>query len=104
MKQVMRQMHIDPSVVDRVARLARLELSDEERQRFTRQLGSILEYCATLNELDTGRVEPTSHVLTLTNVFRDDVAGTPLPRDAVLAAAPAHENGFFKVPPIIETE
>src|SRR5437870_9231129 len=76
-------MPIDPSVVDRVARLARLELSDEERQRFARQLGSILEYCATLNELDTEHVEPTSHVLTLTNVFRDDVAGTPLPRDAV---------------------
>ncbi|TMI98411.1 MAG: aspartyl/glutamyl-tRNA amidotransferase subunit C [Bacillati bacterium ANGP1] len=79
-------MPIDPSVVDRVARLARLELSDEERQRFARQLGSILEYCATLNELG------------------DDVAGTPLPRDAVLAAAPDHEDGFFKVPPIIETE
>ena len=54
--------------------------------------------------LDTEHVEPTSHVLTLTNVFRDDVAGTPLPRDAVLAAAPDHEDGFFKVPPIIETE
>ena len=97
-------MPMDPSVVEHVARLARLELSDEERQRFARQLGSILEYCATLNELDAEHVEPTSHVLTLTNVFRDDVAGTPLPRDAVLAAAPDHEDGFFKVPPIIETE
>ncbi len=97
-------MPIDPSIVDRVARLARLELSDEERQRFTRQLGSILEYCATLSELNTDGVEPTSHVLTLTNVFRDDAAGTPLSRDAVLAAAPDHEDGFFKVPPVIETE
>ena len=97
-------MSIDPSIVDRVARLARLELSDEERQRFTRQLGSILEYCATLNELDTDGVEPTSHVLALTNIFREDVPGTPLPRDAVLDSAPDHENGFFKVPPVIETE
>ena len=97
-------MLIDPSVVDRVARLARLELSDEEREQFARQLGDILEYCTTLNRLDTEGVEPTSHVLTLTNVFRDDVPGEPLSRDAVLAAAPDHENGFFKVPPVIETE
>jgi aspartyl-tRNA(Asn)/glutamyl-tRNA(Gln) amidotransferase subunit C len=97
-------MPIDASAVEHVARLARLELSDEERRRFARQLGSILEYCATLNELDTERVEATSHVLTITNVFRDDVPGTPLPRDAVLAAAPEHEDGFFKVPPVIETE
>lgn len=97
-------MLIDPSIVDRVARLARLELSDEERQQFARQLGDILEYCATLNTLDTEGVEPTSQVLTLTNVFRDDVPGEPLPRDAVLAAAPDHANGFFKVPPVIETE
>src|SRR2546430_17691093 len=96
-------MSIDPSIVDRVARLARLELSDEERQRFTRQLGSILEYWATLNELDTDGVEPTSQVLALTNVFRDDVPGTPLPRDAALDSAPHPETGAFEVPPAIET-
>lgn len=97
-------MPIDPSVVDHVARLARLELSKEERARFAQQLGSILEYCAKLNELDTEHVPPTSHVLAMGNVFRDDVVGTPLPRDAVLAGAPAHEDGFLKVPPILETE
>lgn len=97
-------MSIDPDVVDRVARLARLDLSAEERDRFTRQLASILDYCAQLNELATGDVEPTSHVLAMTNVFRDDVADTPLPRDAVLAGAPEHEEGFFRVPPVIETE
>src|SRR5438034_9901392 len=90
-------MSIDPSIVDRVARLARLELSDEERQRFTRQLGSILEYCATLNELDTDGVEPTAHVLALTNIFREDVPSTPLPRDAVPASAPDHGNRFIQV-------
>src|SRR2546428_12939892 len=97
-------MSIDPSIVDRVARLARLELSDEERQRFTRQLASILEYCATLNELDTDGVEPTSHVLALPNVFRDDVPGPPLPRDAGLDSAPDPANGVFKVPPATEPE
>lgn len=97
-------MRIDPTTVDYVAKLARLELSEEERQRFTRQLGSILEYCAKLNELDTESVEPTSHVLVVTNVFRDDVPGAPLARDPVLDSAPEHEDGFFKVPPVIETE
>ncbi len=97
-------MLIDLAIVDHVARLARLELSSEERQRFTEQLASILDYCATLNQLDTEQVEPTSHVLAMTNVFRDDTPGASLPREAVLASAPEHEDGFFKVPPIIETE
>jgi aspartyl-tRNA(Asn)/glutamyl-tRNA(Gln) amidotransferase subunit C len=97
-------MPIDLFIVDHVARLARLELSEEERAQFAQQLGRILEYCAKLNELDTTDVEPTSHVIAMTNVFRDDASGTPLPREAVLAAAPEHEDGFFKVPPILETE
>jgi len=97
-------MSIDLAIVDHVARLARLELSSEERQRFTEQLASILDYCATLNQLDTEHVEPTSHVLAMTNVFRGDAPGASLAREAVLAAAPEHEDGFFKVPPIIETE
>jgi aspartyl-tRNA(Asn)/glutamyl-tRNA(Gln) amidotransferase subunit C len=97
-------MPIDPAIVDHVARLARLELSAEERQRFTRQLASILEYCAKLDELSTEHVEPTSHVLAMTNVFRDDVAGAPLPREAALAGAPEQEDGFFRVPAVIETE
>ncbi len=97
-------MRLDPAIVDHVARLARLELSSDERDRFRRQLTNILEYCATLNELDTESVVPTSHVVSVTNVFRDDVPAASLPREAVLAAAPEHQDGFFKVPPIIETE
>lgn len=97
-------MAIDRKLVDHVARLARLELTDIERERFAVQLGEILEYCAKLNKLDTDDVEPTSHVIAMSNVFRDDAVGTPLPREAVLAGAPEQEDGFFKVPPIIETE
>lgn len=97
-------MSITPSIVDHVARLARLELSDDERRRLVAELGAILEHLAKLNELSTDGVEPTSHVISMTNVFRDDAVGTPLPREAVLAGAPEHEEGFFKVPPIIETE
>lgn len=97
-------MPIDPQIVDHVARLARLELSADERQRFTEQLSSILDYLAKLNELSTDHIEPTSHVIAMTNVLREDVVGTSLPRDLVLAGAPAHEDGFFKVPPILETE
>lgn len=97
-------MSIDRTIVDHVARLARLELSDEERDRFTRQLSELLEYFAKLGELDTDHVDPTSHVIEMTNVVREDRAGACLPRDAVLADAPEHENGFFKVPPVIESE
>ncbi|MDQ7819697.1 MAG: Asp-tRNA(Asn)/Glu-tRNA(Gln) amidotransferase subunit GatC [Armatimonadota bacterium] len=97
-------MAIDPSVVDHVARLARLELTADERARLARQLSHILEYFARLDRLDTEGVEPTSHVVEMSNVFRDDVPGTPLPREVVLASAPEHEDGFFKVPPILEWE
>jgi aspartyl-tRNA(Asn)/glutamyl-tRNA(Gln) amidotransferase subunit C len=95
---------IDRKVVDHVAQLARLDLSEQERMRYAEQLGRILEYCAKLDELDTTEVEPTSHVIAMTNVFRDDVVETSLPRDAVLAGAPDQDDGFFKVPPVIETE
>ncbi len=97
-------MTIDRKVVDHVAQLARLDLSEGERTRYAEQLGRILEYCAKLDELDTTEVEPTSHVIAMTNVFREDVVGASLPRDAVLAGAPDQEDGFFKVPPVIETE
>lgn len=97
-------MSIDRTIVDHVARLARLELSDEERDRFTRQLSDLLEYFAKLGELDTDHVEPTSHVIDMANVVREDVSGPCLPPDAVLADAPDEEDGFFKVPPVIETE
>lgn len=97
-------MAIDRATVDYVARLARLALSDDERERFTRQLGDILEHFAVLQGLDTEQVEPTADVNALANVVRDDVPGPCLPREEVLAAAPDVEDGYVRVPPVIETE
>ena len=95
---------IDRGVVDHIARLARLALTDEERGRLARQLGDILAHFATLQAFDTEAVEPTSDVVARANVVRDDVPGPCLPRDLALAAAPASEDGYVKVPPVIETE
>jgi len=95
-------MIIDPETVDRVARLARLALTADERERFAGQLGLILEYCGRLNEAPLADVPPTSHVVPITNVLRDDVVTPSLDRDEVLAESPASEGGFFKVPHVLE--
>lgn len=95
---------IDDRVVAHVARLSRLDLSEEERERFGAQLGSILDYVRQLEALDLTGVPATAHVLPVTNVLRDDVPGSSLPRDEVLANAPAFEDGYFVVPPVIEAE
>ncbi len=88
--------------VEYVAALARLELGEEEKEHLTRQLGAILDYVATLDKLDTENVRPTSHVLPLANVFReDDVIPSVIPEE-MLALAPESEKGHYKVPKIIE--
>ena len=85
-----------------VADLARLELAPGEGERLTGQLNAILEYMGQLAEVDTAGVEPTSHVLPLTNVLRDDEPRACLPNEEALANAPAAEQGHFAVPKIIE--
>ncbi|MED3662484.1 Asp-tRNA(Asn)/Glu-tRNA(Gln) amidotransferase subunit GatC [Ureibacillus sp. FSL K6-8385] len=90
--------------VKHVAHLARLALTDEEVEKFTEQLGAITEYVQTLNELDTTNVEPTSHVLPIVNVMREDVAEKGLDLEKVLLNVKEHENGLVKVPPILEEE
>lgn len=95
---------IDERVIAHVARLSRLELSPQEVEAFRTQLASILEHFRTLQALDLTSVPPTSHVLPMTNVLREDVPGACLPREEVLAAAPAVEEGYVVVPPVIETE
>src|SRR3989337_3095424 len=95
-------MAIDPAGGDRVPRRARLSLTDEERAMFTEQLRNILDYFARLQELDLTAVEPTSQVLAAAHGQRSDAARPSLDRAEVLAAAPAQEDGFFKVPPVLE--
>jgi len=88
--------------VEHVARLARLALSEEEKELMTRQLDRILGYVDKLNELDTTQVEPTSHVLPMENVMREDAVRPSLSQDEALANAPDKEHPFFRVPRIIE--
>ncbi len=88
--------------VEHVAKLARLELSDKEKELFSAQLTGIIGYFKELAELDTEGVEPMSHCLSLTNVMRADEVELPPGRDAFLTAAPGQEAGYFKVPRIID--
>lgn len=88
--------------VRRVAKLARIEFSDDELGKFTAQLDSIIGYIEKMNELDTSGTQPTSHIVDVKNVMRDDIAKESLPRDESLKNAPCREKGFFKVPKIIE--
>jgi aspartyl-tRNA(Asn)/glutamyl-tRNA(Gln) amidotransferase subunit C len=88
--------------VEHVAELARLELTPEEKERFSAQLNEILTYVDKLNELDTAQVEPTSHVIPMANVWRDDEVRPSLDRALVLQNAPDASHFFFKVPRIIE--
>jgi aspartyl-tRNA(Asn)/glutamyl-tRNA(Gln) amidotransferase subunit C len=95
-------MKITRQEVEHVAKLARLELTDEEKERLTDQLSNILTYVEKLNELDTKGVEPTSHVLDINNVMRDDVPEESLSQELALANAPEKAAGHYKVPKIIE--
>jgi aspartyl-tRNA(Asn)/glutamyl-tRNA(Gln) amidotransferase subunit C len=87
-----------------VARLARLELSDDELDTYGRQCQELLEHVARIQAVDTRGVEPTSHPFPMTNRFRDDrvTPETVLDQEEVLAQAPDTEGPFFRVPPAIE--
>ena len=88
--------------IEKVARLARLELSEEEKVTFGNQLEQILAYMEQLNQLDTTGVEPTSHAIPIHNAFRQDEMKSSFRQEEVLGIAPEEESGHFKVPRIIE--
>jgi aspartyl-tRNA(Asn)/glutamyl-tRNA(Gln) amidotransferase subunit C len=90
--------------VAHIAHLARLELTDDELELFTAQLGAVLEHAADVEALDVGDVEPTMHPYPLRNVWRDDVVRPGVDREEVLAQAPAAEDGRFRVPAILGEE
>lgn len=93
---------ITPEEVEHVANLARLEFNEEEIDQFTHQLGRILDYIGKLNELDTTDVPPTSHVLPIHNVSKEDAVKPSYERELVFATAPETEEGHFDVPKVIE--
>lgn len=92
---------ISEKEVEHTAWLARIELTEEEKRLFTEQFNTILDYFEIIKELDTEKVPPTSHVLDLTNVFREDEVTPSLSAEEVLKTAPKKERGFFKAPKII---
>ena len=95
-------MAIDRPAVDHVARLARLDLTEQERDRMSAELARILEHAELIQGLDLDGVEPTSHPLPLVNAFRADEAGPSLAAEEALGGAPQEERGCFRVPRIIE--
>lgn len=94
-------MSITNADVEKVAKLAKLEFSEEDKQKFTRQLSEIVAYISKLNELDTENVEPTYHIFGITNVLREDNVESWLTQEEVLKNAPAKKKGFFSVPKVI---
>jgi aspartyl-tRNA(Asn)/glutamyl-tRNA(Gln) amidotransferase subunit C len=89
---------LDREQVLHVAKLARLRLSDDEVDRMAGELSQILEHVETMNELDLEGIEPTSHVVDLTNVLREDVPRDGLDKETALEQAPDAADGGFRVP------
>lgn len=88
--------------VKHVAHLARLSFTEEEAEKFTEQLGNIITMAEQLNELDVENIEPTTHVLDMKNVLREDKPRKWLTQEEALANAPEQQDGQVKVPPILE--
>jgi len=87
--------------VEHIAKLAKLEFTDAEKEKFTHQMNQILEYMDQLNSLDTSNVEPLSHVIELSNVFRADEVKPGVTTEEALKNAPEKNDKFFKVPKVI---
>lgn len=95
-------MKLTKEEVEKVAKLARLEITETEKEAFSGQLSSILTYMEQLKGLNTEGIEPTATVLEQTNVFREDEVRPSLPADKALANAPGQTDGLFTVPRILE--
>jgi aspartyl-tRNA(Asn)/glutamyl-tRNA(Gln) amidotransferase subunit C len=93
--------HISKEEVEHIAWLARIELTEMEKDLFTEQFNRILDYFRKIDEAKTEELPPTYHVLGLVNVFRKDEVGEPLPKDEPLKNAPKKEDRFFKSPRIV---
>lgn len=97
-------MRLSREEVEHIAELARLGLTEEDKERFAQQLSAILEYAETLQKLDTAAIPPTAQVLALQNVMRTDEVTVHFVREDVLANAPETENGYFKIQAVLDHE
>lgn len=95
-------MQITVAEVERIAKLARLTLSEDEKKLFAGQMGAVLGYVEKLKELDTGGVVPTSHAVPMDNAFREDVVRPSIGVEKALANAPQSAGSFYRVPRVIE--
>ena len=93
---------ISDETIEYVGILAKLELSDEEKEQAKKDMANMLDYIDTLNELDTSGVEPMSHVFPVNNVFREDVVTNGDDREEILANAPEAKEGAFVIPKTID--
>ncbi|MCI8887341.1 MAG: Asp-tRNA(Asn)/Glu-tRNA(Gln) amidotransferase subunit GatC [Hungatella sp.] len=93
---------IRDDIIEYVGILAKLELSQEEKETAKEDMGRMLDYIDKLNELDTDGVEPMSHVFSMNNVFRDDVVSNGDDRENILKNAPKQKDGAFKVPRTVD--
>ncbi|MFZ2322193.1 MAG: Asp-tRNA(Asn)/Glu-tRNA(Gln) amidotransferase subunit GatC [Ignavibacteriaceae bacterium] len=94
-------MAVTKKDIEKIAELARLKFSDQELENFTPQMNEILNYMEKLNELDTEKVEPLSHPVEQTNVFRDDKLKPSTPTEEALKNAPEKDEKHFQVPKVI---
>ncbi len=93
---------ISDETIEYVGILAKLELSDKEKEQAKKDMGSMLDYIDKLNELDTKGVEPMSHVFPVHNVFREDIVTNNDDRDNILKNAPEEKDGSFMVPKTVD--
>jgi len=84
--------------LEHIAWLARLELSEEDKEKYTPRLNSVLDYFGELDKADTEGVEPSYHVLPMSNVFREDLPTRSLTQEEALSNAPRNQDGFIKAP------
>ncbi len=95
-------MKITRETIEHVANLARLNLTEQEKETLTTEMADVISYVDKLNELDTSNVEPKSHVMPVNNVFREDKTEKSYDREKILANAPSKDDGCFKVPKVVE--
>ena len=95
-------MRISEDEVKHIASLAKLKLSDNEVEKYAKDLGQIAEFVEKLNEVDTKGVKPTAHILDIKNVFREDERKESFPREEILKNAPSKDAGCISVPKVVE--